>query len=276
MILKKLKLKINRRFLIGIFPFIIMGSVLRVLEDSIEFSALPRLFVLCSPLIYFLIFFIALFSLLFALGVERVFKKGVSRKGGASDEQTTERVRKKDKADASGIPPGVGDRGQGRWTYWKIWFAIGIILDIIFLAMLLQHGIKNPLGMALIAVIAGAWAVLIFFFYKIRNRIHGGWLTRFNAFLLGVHMFDASTTYVALQYFSYYEQHVASNAIIDIIGPAGQFLLKLAVVPAVLYLLERELPKKKDENMKNFFKVAILILGLAPGLRNFLRLGLGV
>jgi uncharacterized membrane protein len=125
-------------------------------------------------------------------------------------------------------------------------------------------------------MVTGIWTTVIFGFYKIRGKLKANWFTRFNAFLLGVHMFDASTTFVALQYFPYYEQHVLSNFVIAFVGPVGQFLIKLPIVLIVLYFLERELPKKEDENMKNFFKVAILILGLAPGLRNFLRLGIGV
>ena len=281
-LLKRLKLQIDRRFLIGIFPFIIMGSVLRVMEDAMEFSMNPKFVFLCSPIIYFVIYFIALFSLLFAMGIEKIFSKRMGGKEISGKEDATEKKKppakatKRTKNSHSNLLPGRAGGGKNVYEYWKIWFAIGLILDIIFLAMLLQNGIRNPVGFALVAVIAGIWAVIIFGFYKIRGKIHANWFTRFNALLLGVHMFDASTTFVALQYFSYYEQHVASNAIIDIVGPAGQFLLKLAVVPVVLYFLERELPKKEDENLKNFFKVAILILGMAPGLRNFLRLGLGV
>jgi len=267
-LLKRLKLQIDRRFLVGIFPFIIMGSVLRVFEDAIEFSAAPRFVFLCSPIIYFVIFFIALFSLLFAIGIERVFSLREQKNGMGNDKENLK--------DKDSTPTKTIKGNNNWWEYWKIWFAIGLVLNIIFLAMLLQHGIRNPLGIALIAMVTGIWTTVIFGFYKIRGKLKANWFTRFNAFLLGVHMFDASTTFVALQYFPYYEQHVLSNFVIAFVGPVGQFLIKLPIVLIVLYFLERELPKKEDENMKNFFKVAILILGLAPGLRNFLRLGIGV
>ncbi len=275
-ILKRLKLDIDRRFLIGIFPFIVLGPVLRVLEDSMELSGSMQP-MLCSPLIYFVVFAVALGALLFAIGVENIFSKKKQPAGIVLAKNS------KKPASSSDLSLGVGGRGKGWWEYWKMWFAIGLILDIFFIACLLQVGIKNYLGIGLVLGIAAVWWVAIFAFYKIKKHMHAklhgahaGWLTRFNAFLLGIHMFDATTTFVALQYFPYYEQHVLSNAAISIVGPAGQFLIKLPIVLIVLYLLERELPKKEDENMKNFIKIAILILGLGPGLRNFLRLGLGV
>jgi uncharacterized membrane protein len=49
------------------------------------------------------------------------------------------------------------------------------------------------------------------------------------------------------------------------------FVLKFDVT-SVLYLLDRE--AKNEQN--KFVKIVILILGLAPGLRNALRLIMGV
>ncbi|MBI5061029.1 MAG: DUF63 family protein [Candidatus Aenigmarchaeota archaeon] len=268
-ILKKLNLQIDRKFLIGIFPFIVLGPILRVIEDAGEASG-SMMPLICSPLIYFVMFFVALGALLLAIGVEKVFGKKKRSIRIVLSKKNIKAV------GSSSLSTGAGGRGNGWWEYYKTWFTVGLILDIIFITFLLQNGIKNYFSISLVLGIAAAWWLIIFFFYKLREKIHANFLSRFNAFLLSVHMFDATTTFVALQYFPYYEQHVLSNFTIGIVGPAGQFLIKLPILLVVLYLLERELPKKEDENMKNFIKVAILILGLGPGLRNFLRLGLGI
>ena len=86
-------------------------------------------------------------------------------------------------------------------------------------------------------------------------------------------MFDASTTFVALQFFPYFEQHVLPGFFISMFGPVAMFFIKLPVVAAVLYYLDKDM---NEPEKKNFIKIVILILGLGPGLRNFLRLGMGV
>jgi len=51
------------------------------------------------------------------------------------------------------------------------------------------------------------------------------------------------------------------------------FLLKTAVLLPVLYLIDRySEDTPQGRSLKNFLKIVILILGLAPGLRDLLRL----
>jgi uncharacterized membrane protein len=71
-LLKILKIKIDKKFLIGILPFIIYGGWTRALRDYKLGIYQSSLF--CSPPIYFFIFIIALFSLLIGVLIER--KKG--------------------------------------------------------------------------------------------------------------------------------------------------------------------------------------------------------
>jgi uncharacterized membrane protein len=66
-ILKKLKIRIDEKLFVSLFPFLILGSVLRVLEDVNIFES--KLFV--SPFIYILIFLIAFPSLLFSIFLEK-------------------------------------------------------------------------------------------------------------------------------------------------------------------------------------------------------------
>src|SRR3989344_6208808 len=69
-LLMKLKISIDRKFFLGILPFVAMGGVLRSLQDA-GITANP-LFI--TPLIYIMIFFVALGSLLFARLLERKTK----------------------------------------------------------------------------------------------------------------------------------------------------------------------------------------------------------
>ena len=125
--------------------------------------------------------------------------------------------------------------------------------------------------------IAIFWVAVIlaakkFSFYK--NLKIKGFFTNENTFLLNVHMFDATTTFVALTYFNYFEQHVLPGFHIHIFGPASMFILKLVVISAVLYIFDKEM--KNDAEKRTFLKIVILILGMGPGIRNFLRMIVGV
>ncbi|MEE9406424.1 MAG: DUF63 family protein, partial [Candidatus Aenigmarchaeota archaeon] len=71
--------------------------------------------------------------------------------------------------------------------------------------------------------------------------------------------------------FGYLEQHVVPRMLIFDFGPISMFVLKIAVVIPVLILIDRY-TKDTDKNFINFLKIVILILGLAPGLRDLLRL----
>jgi len=76
-LLKKLNVKIDKKFLIGILPFIIYGGWTRALRDyGLGLYDQSKLF--CSPPIYFFMFLIALASLLFGIFIERKVNKKFS------------------------------------------------------------------------------------------------------------------------------------------------------------------------------------------------------
>ena len=54
------------------------------------------------------------------------------------------------------------------------------------------------------------------------------------------------------------------------------FVLKFVVVSIVLYYFDKELNKPEDDQKKTFLKIIVLILGMGPGIRNFLRLTMNV
>jgi uncharacterized membrane protein len=87
------------------------------------------------------------------------------------------------------------------------------------------------------------------------------------------HLFDASSTYIAVDFYGYNEQHVLPNALTGLVGSAiVMFPLKIAVILGALYIIDTYI---EDRTVANMLKLAIFILGLAPGLRNFLSLIMG-
>jgi uncharacterized membrane protein len=225
-VMKKMKISIDDKFVLGVTPFVIMGGLLRALEDGGAVSG----FWFKTPLIYVVIFALAFATLLIS-------------------------------------------RLLNRKEYHKVWFVAGMIIVI---ASLTQVIINSMLALGAIIVLSLFWALLLIFIKKVSEK-HSKKLAKFfsweNTALLSVHMFDATTTFVAIAYFPYFEQHVLPSFLINIFGPAVMFVLKFVVVAAVLFALDTDI---KELEKRKFVKLVIMILGLAPGLRNFFRLIMGV
>ncbi|MBP1910847.1 DUF63 family protein [Thermococcus stetteri] len=96
-----------------------------------------------------------------------------------------------------------------------------------------------------------------------------------NSVLFYTHFYDATTTFVGIQFFGFWEQHVLARKLIDLTGtPAVMYLEKLLVLIPVVYILDRMM-EGEDPELMNFVKLAIFILGFGPGTRNLLIALLG-
>lgn len=98
---------------------------------------------------------------------------------------------------------------------------------------------------------------------------------RLNLLILWAHMMDATSTYVGVDWFGYHEKHVLPDYLIDLSGTAlVMFPLKLLIILPVLALIDGGL--REDPSLRNLTLLALLTLGLAPALRNTIRLSLGI
>jgi uncharacterized membrane protein len=222
-LLKRMKIKIDRRFFIGLLPFILYGGWTRALRDYNLGAYESNLF--CSPPIYFFVFAVTLGSLLLGILIERRTKKKV---------------------------------------YEKVMVAIGAAFLIYNLTL---TRINNTFGFSFVLALILVWSVIFFGLSRFKPKM----LSFENAGIIVAHLFDASSTFTALTFYSFYEQHVVPSFLIDIAGPWVMFPLKIVVVWTVLEVIDRS---KEDDFLKKFLKIVILILGLALGLRDFLTISM--
>jgi uncharacterized membrane protein len=225
-LLKKLKIKIDKKFFLALLPFIIYGGWTRALRDyNLGIYGQSKLF--CSPPIYFFVYAITLASLLLSLLIERKTRK---------------------------------------ISYEKIMMVIGTLFLMYDLSLTV---IKNFFGFSVIIILVGSWGLIFYGIHKLRPKL----LSLENAGILVSHLFDASSTFTALTFFSFYEQHVLPNFFIKTLnlGSWVMFPLKIVVVWTVLYYIDES---KEDMFFKRFLKIIILILGLALGVRDFLSVSM--
>jgi uncharacterized membrane protein len=146
------------------------------------------------------------------------------------------------------------------------------------------------LGLPLLAVL------VVFAFGKLGGRLRpklAAYALPLNLGLVYGHMLDGFASFIAicsgsppgcsgasvfgLDLPSYGEKHPVSNLLLQV-GNGWAFpLIKLLLVLAIIYVLDVEYRKdlEKEPNLGGLIKMAILVLGLAPGLRDYLRLAMG-
>jgi uncharacterized membrane protein len=237
-LLKKLGIKIDHRFIAAVSPYIVVGASLRVMEDA-ELVSPPLSYLLITPLIFFLIFFCCVAILILAVIVSR------STRIGDSD-------------------------------YTLIFGLIGIIWLITNLTILLGKE-EIVFGWVLFAVI-GISGLLLSVIYAIAARFGLHFLTdRLNVAVLAAHLLDASSSFIGIDILGYTGKHVIEGLIVTYAGTAaGMYPLKLGILVPILYLLDTQFTAEKEIELKNLVLLALIVIGLAPAVRNTLRMMFGV
>ncbi|MCX6678726.1 MAG: DUF63 family protein [Methanothrix sp.] len=151
--------------------------------------------------------------------------------------------------------------------------ASGLIWTLFNLAVLSTLGFKNAWVIAAVFILGSILAGGVL---SCRRRLSALKFLddRFNQMIIYAHMLDASSTYFGVDWFGYYEKHVVPTFLINLTGSAVvMFPLKLAILLPVLSMIDRFL---QEPSLRNLTKLTLITLGLAPAVRNTLRLVLGI
>ncbi len=157
--------------------------------------------------------------------------------------------------------------------FYRVYAAIGIFWTLLNIAALSALGFEHPWVIAAVFILGSALTAGIYLL-----RLPLPWLNflenRYNLGVLYAHMLDASSTYLGVDWFGYYEKHVVPTILIDWTGTAAvMFPLKLIILLPVLGMIDKSL---EDPSLRNLAKLVLITLGLAPAVRNTLRLALGI
>ena len=148
--------------------------------------------------------------------------------------------------------------------YTHIIILFGLILDIPNVIIILS----NDINIIALIIEMLSFAIVSSPFILLRNKI--SILGKNNLYALLAHIFDATSTFIAMDFFNYEEQHVLPTFIIHQTGSAIiMYPLKIIVILTVLYIIDSQI---KNDKTNNLLKLSIFILGLAPAIRNCLTL----
>ena len=233
-LLTKLKITVDEVFIFAVTPYIFAGGSLRVVEDA-GIVAAPYKYLLITPLIYFVIFFVCVAALMLSVGLQRAV----------------------------------------RINYYWPFAMIGIAWSAINVWLLYKNA--ESFNVSIFALILSVGIALSFFVYAIAHLLNFALLKdRVNALVLDGQLLDATATSFGLTFLPYAEKHVLPNFLIEATGTAFvMYPLKLVVTIPVLFIIDQYL-KGESKNLIGLVKLAILTVGLAPAIRDILRMSLGI
>ena len=130
----------------------------------------------------------------------------------------------------------------------------------IFLAW---SGFLIALGMAAALTLAAKFIVEFKWKEFFRDRL--------NILVVAGQAIDGSATFVATQLYRCGEQHPLSASILSV-HPALFIIVKVIIALLIIHAADSDI---KDENFRNFIKIAVIILGFATGTRDLLTLAVG-
>ncbi len=158
--------------------------------------------------------------------------------------------------------------------YWP--FALGGVVWSILNVWLLYTTAKSFNG-TIVAIILSVGVALSLLVFVIGRLFNIALLKdRVNAYVLDGQLLDATATSFGLALLPYAEKHVLPNFLIEATGTAFvMYPLKLIVTIPVLFMIDEYL-KGESRNLTGLLKLAILTVGLAPAIRDTLRMTLGV
>jgi len=211
--IRKLGIEIDSKFAMSVFPYILMASILRSLNDIGVFHT----YLLVTPFAYIYAFAITFSCLVLSLILARRFKV----------------------------------------SFHALFFSLGFVLAGIFFT---QLKFQNLFAVGQILALDLLFFVLIFLpVWK---------ASLWNKSALFAQMFDASSTFIAVAYYGFLEQHVLPNILFGFAGSVAIFFVaKFAVVLAFLWAVDSGV---EDKNLRNFLKLIVFMLGIGQGFRDLL------
>ena len=239
--LRRYGIAIDTELVLATLPFVVLGGLLRVVEDTGMIVSDLR-FLLITPLIFFSIFAVAAIAL---------FGGKLAENAGFV-------------AHYSRFYAGAGVAACLIATGALVWFGLTettIALDV--LATILAFALVTSLALWAFLVYVLKWDYTSDILYKL---------------LIFGHMLDASATSYGIDIhpIHYVEQHVVGSSLINATGTAfSMFLLKLAVLIPAIYILEMY-RREGNPGLWHLILLAMIVVGMAPGIRDLVRMVLYV
>jgi uncharacterized membrane protein len=281
------KIELNDRFVFASVPLLILGGVVRVLEDADMFEP-PLQYFFISPLVYGALVIYGLFVLATGVWVSRSSLPSLTKGLGL-------------------VSTAILMYGlwwyfaPGEWLHPSSWALLVLCAAALTAEFYRSAPLRDPvlfLGITNILVLVWTylnlaqnkmenpemlWATVIFTLFSMYLVWLGALGLRITSkitplywLLFFGHFIDGSATFLGIDEYGYSEKHVLPDFFIEYFGTAIVMIpLKFLVVTGVIYAIETENSKEEEPEMISLLLMFLLALGLGPGTRDVLRIMFG-
>ena len=235
-------IKLDSGFILATIPYVVLGGVLRVIQDAGMVTG-DWQYLIVTPPIYFVLFF-------FVIGM--IFIGGTLRKNGIIKEFL--------------------------WFYALMGCMAVLVITLILAAWGMVHTRIDLFILAIIPLMAITASVLVWACMRYLLKWEYVSDPLYMVLIFG-QMLDASATSYGLTFHPavhYIEQHVVGSNLIEITGTAFvMFPLKLVVLFPAIYIMQLY-RKEANPAFWHLVLLAMIVVGLAPGIRDMIRMVLYV
>ncbi|MDD1653752.1 MAG: DUF63 family protein [Methanomicrobiales archaeon] len=232
---------VDRDLVLSTLPYVVLGGLLRVVEDTALVPP-PWQYLLITPLIFFVVFGFTVAVLFLSRFLQ---EKGV-----------VPRYHPLYAGVGAGACVGVG--------LLLLWFGLTYTqVDLLILSAILGLALATSLAIMLLLERGFGWQFAADPLYRV---------------LIFAQMLDASATSIGIDLhpLRYVEVHVVGSTLIALTGTAfSMFLLKIVVVIPAIYILTAY-RKEGNPALWHLILLAMIVVGLAPGVRDTARMVLYV
>lgn len=144
---------------------------------------------------------------------------------------------------------------------------IGLVFSLPLLGIVLINFTTWGFFLLTVATILAIVFVVVFFAGRVKSELVKDHL---NKLALSGQVIDGTSSFYAISYLGFSEQHPVSSLILYNV-PMLFIFVKIVLILVILYYVDREI---KRENLKGFIKVLLIILGFATGGASLLKIGL--
>jgi uncharacterized membrane protein len=235
-------IKLDASFILATIPYVVLGGVLRVIQDAGMVTG-DWQYLIVTPPIYFVLFF-------FVLGM--IFLGGVLKKNGLI---------------------------KNFLTFYAFIGCIAVfVISLILLSWGMVHGHVDLFILSVIPLMAITSTVLVWACMRYLLKWEYVNDPLFLVLIFG-QMLDASATSYGLTFHPavhYIEQHVVGSNLIQMTGTAFiMYPLKLVVLFPAIYIMQLY-RKEANPAFWHLVLLAMIVVGLAPGVRDMIRMVLYV
>ena len=240
--LSNIGFKIDASFILATLPYVVLGGVLRVIQDAGMITG-DLQFLIVTPPIYFVLFFFTIGMIFLALYLQ------------------------------------VQGLIKNFLTFYALAGCMAVLVVVLILAAWgINHTHIDLFVLWIIPLMAITATVLVWAFMRYVLRWHYVTDPLYLTLIFG-QLLDASATSYGIDMHptvQYIEQHVVGSGLINLTGTAFvMFPLKLVVLFPAIYIMQLY---RKDANPAFWHLVllAMIVVGLAPGIRDMTRMVLYV